>query len=388
MNISKIKLSNIDLIYNICDDVIRSKEFSNMSCGNKVSKLYSMSKIEVNIEDINYYEYIILKVFSQGNISKFKETDCFSRKYISNLYPELFEDGKIGDALNDIESFKDKGNDIFSVLPFGFSKIGLCSVSFSGSNLIHFLGTDPVIKFRKYIVSEEDGINHLKEYHEIKDDIIQEMRSAFNNTFYSFMERYICEKDIISEYGLYTKIIKPEYLQLNNPVLIDVSSINLYASSLTSPQFFNSDIESYKLSSLYDIDKILDVKVTFRLKVKMNHFLKLMDILKPSNIKYHTNLLMAYQQGIDNSKISDITDDYDMMTATSYIVNNINNKCNDLRKYMNTAPYSKISMILSFSLRETFSLVNTKEKIKDDTELVTILSKLINNLSVIHDALI
>ena len=381
MNIIKVILSNIDMIYESCNDIIKSKEFANMMCGNKVSYLYDTAKIELNIENINTYEYAMLKIFSNGNISDFICTEEFSRSYISNTYPELFNSGKIGDALNDIEAYMNEGHDIYKVVPFGFTNIGKCCVKFSGNSIIHFLGTDPVINFKKYMENDQ-----LKDYKEIEDDLKNDIQEKFINTFYTFMEKYICEKDIISEYGLYTKIIQPEYLRLNTPSLIDVSNTNLYASAISRPQSFKSDIEQYKLSEYYNPDKLNDTVVTFRLKVRMNHFIKLINLLKISNIKYHTNLLIAYEKSV--VEIRKVIDNYDVISAVAYIRSSLEKDCNDLRKYINTTPCSNISMILSFSLKETFELVNKKNSITKDKYLYEILEIIINNLSVIHNSLV
>ena len=278
MKINKIQIMNLDILYKSVTTLQNDDNYKNIFFSNDFNQVLNQIVINLDLSDINKFEYIFLKRYSTS-ISKFK-SDNIDKDYISSNYWDIYQDG-IKPLLYLYNDIKEDGYDInkLNILPLGLFSSDV-KISLSGINLVNIITYTPNIFFIKASKGKcIDENNRFREDYNIYDeDLNSFIISEFIEKFYTYIIDSIHSMDLPSSFT-----IDENYYKRNNSI---VTLSSLYNRETTF-DFLNDDSKEINIrlkeytNSTRDTN-ISDVKINFIVNSSIDSFIELMNLL-PNN---------------------------------------------------------------------------------------------------------
>lgn len=409
MDVKSVKHYNFDIFYNNLVNAMKKDGaskvmdiFKSSSVSDKFAKdediqeLYDSMSLQFNVGDITRCEYFFLQKYSNDNISGFHDIRTINNEdelkiHMSLFNNVLFKSTKSSDIVETYHSIKsaDKfiGKPISDLLPFGFSEYGGCTVMFTGLNLAHIIGLG-FNTFIKSLLSEYirrlvyDKI--ILEEHVNTVDFPEWTDPYFLDTFehviinklvqgtYKYMARELEKKESSVEHV----VLKPDNLHINSASLYDLKDVYIQTSLLDSDRF-KQTVKEFKGNPEADVS---NVTTTIKVKTTMKVFLRLVEQIGISRVKYYTSFKDASKNIISNSIVaemyksvgSSIIDDAlndnkdvieDILIANKNLATIIAKNNELIEGLIMTAPYVEVSALLRVKVKDKPYIQEKVEKL-------------------------
>ena len=220
MKINKIEILNLDILYKTITILQNNDDYKNLLFTNEFNQVLNQLVINLDLSDINKFEYIYLKRFS-SDISKFNNNKI-DKDYVSTNYWDIYNES-IKPLLYLLNDIKNDNYDIdkLNILPLGLYSSDV-KISLYGSALANIITYTPHIFFIKATKGKciDENKKFIEDYNIYTEDLNSFIISEFIEKFYKYIIDSINTIDLPSSF-----FIDENFYNRNSNNLITLSSL-------------------------------------------------------------------------------------------------------------------------------------------------------------------
>lgn len=281
MRINKIEILNLDILYKTITTLQNNDDYKNLLFTNEFNQVLNQLVINLDLSDINKFEYIYLKRFS-SDISKFNNNKI-DKDYVSTNYWDIYNES-IKPLLYLLNDIKNDNYDIdkLNILPLGLYSSDV-KISLYGSALANIITYTPHIFFIKATKGKciDENKKFIEDYNIYTEDLNSFIISEFIEKFYKYIIDSINTIDLPSSF-----FIDENFYNRNSNNLITLSS--LYNREITfdflndNSTDINNKLKEYTNSSRES--NLKDTRINFIVNSSLNSFVDLINLLPVDRI--------------------------------------------------------------------------------------------------------